>query len=249
MSTTRLVSELITEVRTRADLDDMELRHTDASIMRDLTQSLRGLRNKLTMNGFTGLLDWSSPAALPVAPPITTENFLEVDWPSEAVEIHGFDVLDGGTRWRPLDVMGLNERRDWYGRVGRPERFLIRSIPKENQTATGALDTATGKIQVYPHSTNGDSYRIQYLAAYPELTATTNIVQGFDGDWIEWVIWDVAIKRLFRDDEMDPSQDQKAVREREMVAMRILTNINRVQRAGPVSPSRRTGGRFRRTRG
>jgi hypothetical protein len=248
VGSTRLASELITELRDRADLVDMEVRHPDATLLRYLTQSLRALRNELTAAGFTGLLDWSTSAALPTAPPVTGENFLEVAWPTEAVEIHGFDV-NSGSRWYPLARLSLGERRDFLGHEGPPQAFLIRSLPKETQASSTAIDTNTGKIQVYPHSSTGLSYRIQYLAAYPELTSVTHIVQGFDGDWIEWVLWDATIKALFKDDEMDPSQDQKAVREREMVKGRIITNINRVNRAGAIVPSRRSGGISRRVRG
>lgn len=248
MATTRLVSELITDVRDRSDTLDMLIRHPDATIMRYLTQSLRALRNELTAAGFSGLLEWSSPAALPTAPPITGENFLEVTWPADAVEILGFDVNLGPTTtglWYPLRTMTLGQRRDFYGQQGRPEAFLIRSVPREATPPATVLDATTGMIQVYPQSTLGLSYRIQYLQAFPELTSTSSVVQGFDGDWVEWAVWDAAIKVLFKDDEMDPTQDQKAVREREMVKNRIMVNINRVNRAGPIQPSRSGWGSVR----
>lgn len=241
MATTRLVSDLILDVRDRSDTLDMLIRHPDATLMRYLTQSLRALRNILTQSGFSGLLDWSSPASLPTAPPITGENFLEVAWPADAVEILGFDVNDGPSTtglWRPLDTMTVGQRRDWYGREGRPAAFLIRSVPRESTPPSTTLDATAGMIQVYPSSTLGLSYRIQYLPAYPELTSSSQVVQGFDGDWVEWAVWDAAIKVLFKDDEMDPSQDAKAIRERGMIQERITTNINRVNRAGPIQPSR-----------
>jgi hypothetical protein len=247
VSTTRLASELITELRQRTDTGDMDVRFPDAEMLRYLTQSLRGVRNELTAAGATYHLDWSTPTALPTAAATTGENFLEVSWPTEAVEILGFDVNDG-SRWRPLRRINLDERRDYFGREGRPDAFLIRSYPKESQTSATTLDTGTGKIQVYPHSSLGLDYRIIFQAAFPELTSVTHIVQGFDGDWLEWALWDAAIKVLFKDDEMDPSQDQKAVREREMVKARIITNLQRVNRAGPIVPTRR-GSSMRRVRG
>lgn len=248
--TTRTVTELIADLRDRADIEEMTVRHTDARLARYLTQSLRALRAELTAAGFSGLLDWSSPAALPTAPPITGENFLEVGWPSGAVEILGFDV-NLGSRWYPLRRMSIAERRDYYGTAGHPQGFLIRSLPKEQTPAMTSLET--GAIQVYPASTLGLEFRVQYLPEYPELSASpgTQVVQGFEGDWLEWVLWDAAVKVAYKDDEDDGGGLYvKASTERDRVKARIVTNINRVNRAGPVYPRRAGSGRATyRTRG
>lgn len=227
----------------------MTIRWPDATLARYLTQSLRGVRAELTAAGFSGLLDWSSPTALPVAPPTTGENFLEVVWPAGAIEILGFDVNLGSgasSRWYPLRRMSIGERRDYFGAQGHPEGFLIRTIPKELVATPTVLDV--GGIQVYPNSTLGLEYRVQYLAEYPELSATpgTALIQGFDGDWLEWALWDAAVKIAYKDDEDDGpgSLYVKASAERDRVKQRMITNINRVNRAGPIVP-RRAGGTMR----
>jgi len=249
--TTRTVTELIADLRDRADIEEMPIRHTDARLARYLTQSLRALRAELTAAGFSGLLDWSTPAALPTAPPVTGENHLEVSWPPTAVEILGFDVNLGSgssSRWYPLRRMSIGERRDYYGTAGHPQGFLIRTIPKEDTPADA--DLSTGAIQVYPASTTGLQYRIQYLPEYPELSATpgTQVVNGFDGDWLEWVLWDAAAKVAYKDD--DDELYAKAGNERQIVKLRIVTNINRVNRAGAIVPRRAgTGLLAYRTRG
>lgn len=237
--TTRTVTELIADLRDRADIEEMTIRHTDARLARYLTQSLRALRAELTAAGFSGLLDWSTPAALPTSPPTTGENFLEVAWPATAVEILGFDVNLGSgasSRWYPLRRMSIGERRDYYGTAGHPQGFLIRTIPKEDTPAD--TDLSTGAIQVYPASTLGLQYRIQYLPEFPALTNDpgTQVVQGFDGDWLEWALWDCAVKVAYKDD--DDELYAKAGNERAMVKARIVTNINRVNRAGPIVPRR-----------
>lgn len=251
--TTRTVTDLIADLRDRADIEEMAVRHTDARLCRYLTQSCRALRAELTAAGFSGLLDWSTPAALPTSPPITGENFLEVDWPSGAVEILGFDVNLGsgaGSRWYPLRRMSIGERRDYYGTNGHPQGFLIRTLPKEDTPADASL--SAGAIQVYPASTLGLEYRIQYLPEFPELAASpgTQVVGGFDGDWLEWVLWDATVKVAFKDDEDDGGGlYAKAAAERDRVKARIVTNINRVNRAGPIVPRRSGGGgSFMRTR-
>ena len=247
--TTRTVTELIADLRERADIEEMAIRHPDARLARYLTQSLRVMRAELTAAGFTGLLEWSTPVALPTAPPVVGENFLEVVWPPTAIEILGFDVNLGtgaSSRWYPLRRMSIGERREFYPSAGHPQGFLIRSIPKEATPAVTALDA--GAIQVYPASTLGLEYRIQYMPEYPELTATpgTQVVNGFEGDWLEWVLWDAAVKVAYKDDEDDLSQGNlfvKATTERDRVKARIVTNINRVNRAGPITPFR-AGGRM-----
>lgn len=231
----------------------MLLRWPDATLARYLTQSLRATRAELTAAGFSGLLDWSPPTALPVAPPTVGENFLEVAWPATAIEILGFDVNLGtgaSSRWYPLRRMSIAERRDYFGAQGRPEGFLIRTIPKEDTPIDAAL--SLGAIQVYPNSTLGLEYRIQYLPEYPELSATpgTDVISGFDGDWLEHALWDSAIKIAYKDDEDDGpgSLYVKATTERDRVLKRMTTNINRVNRAGPIVPRRSGTVRAYRTR-
>lgn len=227
----------------------MLIRWPDATLAHYLSQSLRAVRAELTAASFSGLLDWSSPASLPVAPPDVGENFLEVAWPPTAIEILGFDVnlgVGATSRWYPLRRMSIAERRDYFGAQGHPEGFLIRSIPKENTPMTGALQV--GAIQVYPNSTLGLQYRIQYLPEYPELAVApgTDPINGFEGDWLELALWDAAVKVAYKDDEDDGpgSLYIKATTERERVKQRVVTNINRVNRAGPITPKRQ-GSNFR----
>jgi hypothetical protein len=246
--TTRLASELIDDLIDRADLIDMPVRHTRARLLRYIIVSLRALRTELTRAGFSGLLDWTDPAALPIVPPITGENFLEVSWPSNAVSIHGVDVNTSSTtgRWYSLDTMTMAERRDYLAGSSVPRAWVLRSVPKEATTSAATLATTSGKINIYPASALGLYYRILYLPEYPDITAEAHIVQGFDGDWLEWALWNAAIMALFKDDEMDPSQDAKAVRERDIIRERIITNINRTNRAAPIQPTRAGGVSFRR---
>lgn len=248
MATTRLGSELIDDLIDLADLEDMEVRHPRARLLRYISVSLSALRAELTRAGFEGLLDWTDPATLPTAPPTTGENFLEVSWPSNAVSIHGVDVNTSGTtgRWYPLDTMTMAERRNWYSSAGAPRAWVTRSVPKEDAAGAASLASTSGKINIYPASSLGLYYRILYLPAYPGIASESHVVQGFDGDWIQWALWNAAILVLFKDDEMDPSQDGKAVRERQMIWDRIVTNINRTNRAGPIQPTRAGGIRLRR---
>jgi hypothetical protein len=244
VAVTRRAGDLIGDLRDRADIELMEKRHSDKRLRQYLTQSLRALQNELVRAGYTEHLTWGASAALPTtAADSGAESYLEVAFPAGAIEVFGVDV-NNGTEWYPLVKINVEDRRQYEGsRSGElPKAYLIQSIP----STTPATTTTAGVIQIYPASTRGLDYRTIYQAAFPELTKNAQLIYGFDGDFFEWVLWDAAIKVLYRDDEADPSQDQKAVRERAIVQDRIKTNIKRVAR-GPILP-RRAGSR-RSTRG
>lgn len=248
--TTATGAQLIDDLIDRADLVDMEVRHPRATLLRYINKSLAAVRSELTRGGFAGLLDWSTPTALPTTPPVVGQNYLEVSWPSGAVSIHGVDVNIGtsgaGARWYPLDEMVLAQRRRWMADSGPPQAWLIRTLPRETSPSSTSLLTTGGKIQIFPASTQGLEYQVLHLPEFPFLTAETHIVHGFDGDWLEWAVWNAVIMALFKDDEMDPTQDAKAVRERDIIGRRMLTNITRTQRSGPIQPTRAGGINFRR---
>jgi hypothetical protein len=248
VSTTRTGTQLVDDLIDLADIGDMEVRHPRARLLRYISLSISALRAELTRSGFAGFLDWTTPAALPAAPPVTGENFLEVDWPADAVSIHGIDVNTSGTtgRWYALDTMTMGERRDFYGSAGVPRAWVLRSVPKEQSAGGTSLATTSGKINIYPASSLALYYRALYLPAFGGLTDETHVIQGWDGDWIQWALWNAVILVLFKDDEMDPSQDSKATREREIIRDRIVTNINRVNRAAPIQPHRVGGIALRR---
>lgn len=247
MASTRTGTQLVDALIDLADIGGMPLRHPRATLLGYISDSVGELHCQLTADGFAGLLDWTDPAALPTAPPVAGENFLEIDWPSNAVSIHGVDVNTSGTtgRWYDLDPISIQHRRDYLtGNI--PRGWVIRSIPKEQSAGGATLATTSGKINIYPASTLGLYHRVLYLPAFPGITNEAHVIQGYDGDWIQWVLWNSVIKALFKDDEMDPSQDAKAVRERAMVHERIKTNIQRTNRAAPIQPRRDGGIRLRR---
>lgn len=215
-------------------------RHSDESLLRYITQSCRAYRAMLSRAGWDGFIEPTTPAALPTTAPTTGELFLEVDWPATAVSIHGFDVLLGGTRWYPLKPVSFAERRDYTTRGGPPRAYVIRTLPKTTPSTTGL---SAGKLMVFPLDASGMTYRIWYLPEFPTITNASQFIEGFDGDALEWMLWDSVIKVAAKDDDAQ-NVDQIAVRERAVLQERITTNINRVDRSGSLSP-RRAGYRGR----
>lgn len=244
MAVTRTAGELLADLRDRADLELMEERHTDERLLYYITQSLRGCQNELLRKGHTEHLTWGASSALPTtAADSGAESFLEVAYP-DGVEIHGVDVLQTGGKWYGLDKLNLEDRRQFEHRIGEmPSSWLVQTLPRTASTPTAAV--TAGIVQIYPASALGLTYRLIYLEPHPLLTKSAQVVYGFDGDWLEWVVWNAAIMALYKDDEMDPSQDQKAVRERALIEQRMGVHIVRSSK-GPTVPRRASGGRHRR---
>ena len=230
--TTRTVGDLTDDLRRRADLRGMTTRHPDADLRRELTQSLRALRAMITRSGGEFFITATAPAALPTAAPVTGEQHLEIDWPSGAIAIAGLDVR-AGDLWVPLDPVSFASRRDYQGRAGRPQAFVVRTLPTETPDTT----LTAGKIQIYPLDTQGLDHRVWYLPELPELSNTSHVINGFDGDWFEWVLWDATVKLCAEDDDVQ-NVDQIATRERAIVQERIVASVSRVVRDKPLSPRR-----------
>jgi hypothetical protein len=223
----------------------MEVGHPRDRLLVLLTQSCRSCLNMLVKNGHEERLTWGTSAALPTtAADSGAESFLEVDWPDSAVQVFGVDVKrsDAG-RWYSLRLLQVGDRRDYERRQGQePDGYFLQSMPSTTPASSGdASPHTTGIIQIYPASSLGRTYRVIYLDPHPAITKPTQQIYGFDGDAHEWIVWDTVIKVLFRDDEADPTQEAKALRERALAEDRLKTNVPRAQR-GAIVPRRRGSG-------
>lgn len=230
--TTRTVTLLVADLRQRADLRGQTTRHPDSDLKQSLLQSLRSLRSLVTRAGGPFFIVGSTPGPLPTAPSPASETFLEVPWPDGAVSIHGVDVLVS-TVWCPLNPVQFAARRDYQGIGGRPRAFHVRALPVENP---GQVALTAGVIQLYPSDTQGLSYRVWYVPELVDL-ADGDLVQCYDGDWLEWVLWDSVIKYAAEDDDVQ-NVDQVATRERAIVEQRIVGALQSAASPEPISPRR-----------
>lgn len=243
MAITVSAGEIIARVLYEADAEQMEVRHPRDRLLALLTQSCRSCINMLIKNGHAEeRLTWGASAALPTtAADSGAESFLEVAWPSNAVQIFGVDILRASNaRWYSLKRIEVGDRRQYECRQGQePDAYLIQAMPRTTPASSGAANPITaGVIQIYPASTLGRTYRLITLDHFPAITKPSHQIYGFDGDAIEWITWDMVIKVLFRDDEADPSQEAKALRERAMAQDRLSTNVASAAR-GAILPKRR----------
>lgn len=240
MSATVTGVALITAIREEGDLEDLTDRHSDAELNRFLNRSIARFRTKIAALGFTLNNTPTLAAALPTAPPVVGEQYLEVAFPAGAVGIYGFDVLAGG-QWLPLKPGTFAERRDYIPRstLGSrgPHTYVIQSVPQE----TGAT-TAAGKIQLYPMGGGGQSYKIWYLPAWVDVDFVANptfVVYVHDGTWADWLINDTIIRTAKKDDD---SQNTYAIArdERDRAWEEIKRSAQNMNRAEPIRPVRRS---------
>lgn len=231
----RTVASLIDDVRYRADIRGMTDRHPDSDIRRLLSQSFRGCRAKLTENGFTGFLASTTPAALSTSTP-SDGDYTSIPVPDDSSSILGVDIDLGSGRWVSMEPMSFSARHDYIDRGGPPRSWCIFSLP----TTTPDTTLTAGSIRLYPKTDSAYNYVITYLTQFPELSNDNHVVHGFDGDWFEWVVWDVVIKLSASDNDSQGTY-QIAMQERMLVEQRVMTNISRYNRTGPISPRRGRG--------
>lgn len=234
MANSRTLTVLIADVREAADIEGMADRHPDATLIKWINLAWRRLRTKLAMSGMPGLTTPTTIAALGIAPPVATEQYLEVSWPDGAVGVYGVDVLLG-QRWSPLHPMSFAQRRDFQDRgtvENAPTHWIPLTLPAEN----GAAITA-GKIGLFPLCTGGANYRIWYLPVWVDVTTPANFFYGHDL-WFEWAIQTV-VRRVAQKDDDAQATLAEAVQVQADVWQEIKRSIQLMNAAEPIQRVRR----------
>lgn len=232
----KTLANFILEVREQADIVGLETRHSDALLTRMINASWRDLRTKVTNAGFDYFLLSTDVAALPTSAVESGEQYTEVDWPTGAAKIYGFDVQIG-TGWFPLQRGTWQQRRDYQSTIGTisagtqltPGIFVPRTLPTESTTGVSA-----GKIALFPLDTRGNNYRIWYLPYWVDIAAanTTYVFFGHD-DWFQWAVYDVCWKVFVRDQEEMGLLDRVA-KARDDIWMQIVRATQKMLETGPV---------------
>lgn len=238
------LATFLTHVREHGDLEDITDRHSDAQLVRWINLAWRLLRTKVTNAGFSYFLEPTTAAALPTAPAVAGEQYLEVNYPTGAVGVYGFDVQIGGI-WVPLKPGSFASRRDYQSRSGAvggaPTHYIVRSVAKESTTTV-----TSGKIMVYPLATGGYDHIIWYLPVWNDIAAanTTHVFYGHD-IWFDWAIQDVVRRAAQKDDDSQNTLQEARVRQAELWAD-IKRAIQNMQLAEPITPRRvvRRGRRY-----
>lgn len=238
------VTNAISRVRDIADIVGQLTRHPDADITTDLNMSFRTMRDIVSSCGSPVFLEPTAPAALPTAPPLAGEQYVEVDWPLNYTAIYGVDVLQQGN-WQRLRQADFSQLRtlspdanqyyelDFYTPPLAPFYWCIRKVP----TAVTTVATV-GKLMIFPVPSGAQSYRLWGLEIFDDIS-TTSLFPGHS-NWHEWMILDTAIKRVIRDSNQQGSLDDLRDRALRLEAL-IRKELRVITGDGPISPLPRRG--------
>lgn len=234
MANNRTLTVLLADVREAADIEGLTERHPDATLIKWINLAWRRLRTKLAQSGMPGMTVPTTIAALGTTPPVSTEQYLEVNWPDGAVGVYGVDVLLG-SKWIPLHPMSFAQRRDFQDRgstENAPSHWIPLTLPSENTTTITA-----GKIALFPLATGGVNYRIWYLPVWVDITTPANVFYGHDL-WFEWLIQTV-VRRVAQKDDDAQNTLAEAVQTQADVWKEIVKSIQMMNAAEPVQRVRR----------
>jgi len=195
MSDTITLGDLTTALTFECGIDGQVTssgRHPPATwIYPLLNRTYRELRSLVSQNGEEFFRLSTTSAALPAR--ASGEDWIELDWPTDATEIIGVDVQLSST-WYELTHGSFAQRRVWAGanRCDSPGEWAVLSMPQPSTTTVTAA-----KIVVFPHTLTGN-YKVHYLPKWTDLTDTSHVFVLFP-DWLEWVLTKAALAVIQRD--------------------------------------------------
>lgn len=244
---TKTVANILTEVRELADIVALTDRHSDALLIRMLNNVVREFRTRLSNAGFSYFLEATTAAALPTSAAVSGEQYLEIDFPTGAVSVHGVDVKFGSD-WIPIRQGSFAERRDYQSLASggqlnpyAPHTFVVRTVPVESTTTVTA-----GKIMLFPLETSGRNYRVWYLPVWADIAAanTSYVIYGHDM-WFSWIELEMCIRIYMRDNDSQGALSA-AIQMRADTWDQVVKATRNMQSAGPVQarPRRRNRRRW-----
>ena len=220
----RLLSEIIDDIQYRGNLAGYDQRHPEATLKILWNASWQELREIVSFAEDGTFLQQTTPASLPTTP-ATSEDYVVVDWPVNAVAIFGVRVKTN-ERWRPLKSLPASALHDYqydglFGTTARnPIGYILKTIP----FGASATETA-GKIMIVPVPTSG-TYSVWYLEAWSPVTTDAHTVSGHAA-WVEHSIWSTIVKARAADGQQDDTY-QIAFKERDRVEERIIERARRL---------------------
>lgn len=226
MARSRKISELEDMCRWQADQQNAELRHTSADLRRAMNQSIQHFRERISDNGHPYFLTNYCSKLTPGSAPDPAGTGAVFAWglidtspidPAVA-RIYGLDITVNGVN-EELDAVEFRERNHYQ--FGNNETTIPVAFFGYDETRIGILPPPD---RDYP-------YTLWYLPVLPELLADDDEFNpGLPGAE-EWIVWDVMVKLLNRDNY--PRLLPIAIGEREGLMVDILHRASKHQRTGP----------------
>lgn len=226
MSRAIRMEDLEADIRWQADHERADLRHTSAKIRRAANQSIQNFRELISDNGFSYFLTSNSGnfTVGRAADPGGSGNLfawgtLEMESIEPAVvRVYGLDI-EYNNLVEELTAVQFNER-NYYSRVYSQQHFPVAFFGYNENT-----------LGILPPPDRDYKYNLWYLPLLPDLLGDDDEfnpgVPGAD----QWIVWDVMIKLLNRDNF--PDLIQSAMIERNRMWEDILHRATAHQRADP----------------
>ncbi len=192
------IKELEASVRWQADYQRALLRHTSDDVRLAINNSLQRFREIISDEGYTYFLkihNGNLPAGLAKDPDNGRDRaWGELDISSfepEVVRVYGIDVKINNW-WNRLTAASLLERNDYQTR-GDNSRYPVAFFMYDET-----------KIGILPPSREEYEFNLLYLPLLPPLLNDEDVFNPAVPAGDEWVIWDVMLKLIVRDNY--PSQ-------------------------------------------
>lgn len=211
-------------VRWQSDSQEADLRHSSADLRRAINQSIQHFRENISDNGHPYFL--TSHSGLLTPGQATDSNGQQFAWGTldmdsfspEVVRIYGFDITVNGVN-EELDAVEFRERNHFQ--FGNNELTIPIAFFGYNETKLGIL----------PAPDRPYAYTLWYLPMLEELTEDDDQFNPGVPGAEEWIIWDVMLKLLNRDNY--PRLIQSVRIERDTLWADILHRARKHQRTGP----------------
>lgn len=184
------------------------------------------------------------PITTPIPAPVSGEDFIEVPFPANALEILGVDVSTnqgGCVKFGELDEADWTQRRLLNFGSGLPEGGLGWWAVESMAEARDASTVTAGVIALFPSSLTG-SYRITFREQFTTLTQDTSLFVGIVS-MFTWVI-NACVLAITKGDNNKKNNYAAAEKEFARAEARILKACKRTQSAGAIVPKRVGGELF-----
>lgn len=184
MARTRTLTELLADVRKAADREGAATRFPDSEVTRYINQAIQEFN--LELNVGDNWWNLSSSTGTTVADTDTSTL------PSDAVQVYGVDINDGGFTYAltPYEFM---ERAD-------DEHLFITGASNTGRPSQFRVDGSA--LYFLPTPGAAYSYTVWYLAAPTDLSTGADTFDGVAG-WEEWITLRAAMKVLRKDNDQD----------------------------------------------
>lgn len=221
MARTVTLTNLLSQIRYLGNLQGMAGRHPDSDLTRAINQSIQHFREKVSSHGVRSYLV-STTGTLAVgqtSPYAYTELDLSAKSPA-IVRVFGLDITVQG-RVVPLEQIDFDSRND----------FQDWGVTSATREPVAYANVSQYKLALFPASNAAYAYTCWYLPVLADLSAGSDTFDGVVG-WEEWVVWDVLLKVLQRDEYA--AIVAQATAERDRVWADIERNCNPTKSGGMV---------------